>query len=43
MKKRIKMERARIYQLTEILRRVKPNEMAKLKFMTNFGLPIEGI
>lgn len=43
MKKRIKMERQRIFQLIEILRRVKTNEMSKLKFITNFGLSIEGI
>ena len=35
------MEKARIYQLIEIIRRVKTAEMAKLKFISNFGLSIE--
>ncbi|KRX00136.1 hypothetical protein PPERSA_10635 [Pseudocohnilembus persalinus] len=43
LKKRIKMERSRVYQLVEILRRVKTPEMAKLKFLSNFGLSIDGI
>ena len=43
MKKRIKMERSRIYQLIEILRRIKTDEMSKLKFAINFGLSSEGM
>ena len=43
MKKRIKMERSRIVQLIEILRRIRTHEMAKLKFAINFGLSSEGM
>ena len=43
MKRRIKMDRLRIFQLIEILRRVKPQDMSKLKFITNFGLSLDGI
>jgi hypothetical protein len=35
------MDHIRIIQLIEILRRVKTSEMAKLKFSTNFGIPVE--
>lgn len=37
------MEKARIFQLIEILRRLKTPEMTKLKYLSNFGLSIEGI
>lgn len=37
------MERVRIVQLIEILRRVKPKEMIKLKFSTNFGVSVDTI
>lgn len=32
------MDRSRRFQLIEILRRVKTKEMAKLKFVSNFGV-----
>ena len=37
------MDRERILQLVEILRRVSTPEMAKLKFSTNFGLSVDNI
>lgn len=37
------MEKARMYQLIEILRRLKTPEMIKLKYLSNFGLSVEGI
>jgi hypothetical protein len=37
------MERERISQLIEILRRVRTPEMAKLKFSTNFGVSVDTI
>lgn len=36
--KDLKMDRSRRFQLIEILRRVKTKEMAKLKFISNFGV-----
>ncbi|EGR30194.1 zinc finger protein, putative [Ichthyophthirius multifiliis] len=41
--KALKMERSRRFQLIEILRRIKTKEMAKLKFVTNFGVSVEKI
>ena len=35
------MDKVRIFQLIEILRRVRTNEMAKLKYSTNFGVSVE--
>ena len=37
------MDKERIFQLLEILRRVKPADMSQLKFITNFGIRWEGI
>lgn len=37
------MDRVRIIQLIEILRRVRPKEMVKLKFSTNFGISVDTI
>ena len=38
--KKYSMEQLRAFQLIEILRRVKTEEMSKLKFMSNFGVNI---
>lgn len=27
----------------EVLRRIQPNDMSKLKYLTNFGITVEGI
>ena len=43
LKEKFKMERFRIVQLVEILRRVKPKEMIKLKYSTNFGVSVDTI
>lgn len=42
-KRQLKMEKARIFQLIEILRRVKTVEMGKLKFITNFGVSVNAL
>ncbi|EAR97810.3 zinc finger, C3HC4 type (RING finger) protein (macronuclear) [Tetrahymena thermophila SB210] len=39
--KDLKMDRSRRFQLIEILRRVKTKEMAKLKFISNFGVSVD--
>lgn len=39
-KKEITMDKERIFQLTEILRHVKTQDMGKLKFAVNFGLSL---
>lgn len=35
------MDKSRIFQLIEIIRRVKTNEMARFKFLTNFGISLK--
>ena len=37
------MDKSRIFQLIEIIRRVKTVEMAKFKFLTNFGVSLKNI
>lgn len=40
LKNRNIMDKSRIFQLIEIIRRVKTIEMAKFKFLTNFGVSL---
>lgn len=41
LKNRKFMDKSRIFQLIEIIRRVKTNEMVKFKFLTNFGVSLK--
>lgn len=43
IKDKWKMDRTRVVQLSEILKRVSTDEMAHIKFGTNFGISVETI